>query len=216
MISTRDLSALPGIELLRQRLQQMSALESVFAIDYGESQFEFHPEWDQSEQMGAIKNGSGDELFAHFTRAGCCIIGFAHESAMSPYRVKPPKLWPGLLSSVPPEFKSSLDEPAFDIASTTFVIWRLATDDAWHTDDIEYPDDAYGDGSGDLLSQMVLSAVEFAGWLEENFEVDVDSDIVKHVFDNRPITNAQLSVLNPDASTQTLRKAVAETGYPVK
>ena len=63
---------------------------------------------------------------------------------------------------------------------------------------------------------MVLSAVEFAGWLEENFEVDVDSDIVKHVFDNRPMTNAQLSVLNPDASIQTLRKAVAETGYPVK
>ena len=115
-----------------------------------------------------------------------------------------------------PKFKPSLDEPAFDIASTTFVIWRLATDDAWHTDDIEYPDDAYGDGSGDLLSTMVLSAVEFTGWLEENYEVDVDSDIIKHVFDNRPMTNAQLSVLNPDASIKALRKAVAETGYPVK
>ena len=78
--------------------------------------------------MGAIKNGIGDELFAHFTRAGCCIIGFAHESAMSPYRTKPPQLWPGLLAAFPWS-KPSLDEPAFQIASTTFVIWRLATDE---------------------------------------------------------------------------------------
>lgn len=216
LISTRNLSALPSIDLLRQRLQQMSALESVFAIEYGDSQFEFHPKWDHSEQMGAIKNGSGDELFAHFTRAGCCIIGFAHESAMSPYRTKPPKLWPGLLSSISPEFKPSLDEPAFDIESTTFVVWRLASDDAWHTDNIEYPNDSYGDGSHDLLSQLIVSAVEFADWLEENYEVDVDSDVIKHIFKNRPMTNAQLSVLNPDASLNTLRKAVTEAGYPVE
>jgi len=194
----------------------MSAIESVFAMDYGESNFEFHPEWGGSEQMGAIKSGVGDELFAHFTRAGCCIIGFAHESAMSPYRTKPPELWSGLLSNVPLAFKPSLDEPAFDIASTTFVIWRLAADDAWRTGDIEYPGDLYGDGSHDLLAQMILSPVQFADWLEENYEVDVDGDIIKHVFENRPITNAQLSSLNPDASIKTLRKTVAETGYPVE
>ena len=216
LISTRDLSTLPSIELLRQRLQQMSALESVFAIEYGESQFEFHPKWNRSEQMGAIKNGSGDELFAHFTKSGCCIIGFAHESAMSPYRTKPPVPWPGLFSSVPAEFKASLDEPAFDIASTTFVVWRRVSDGAWQTDSIEYPDDSYGDGSHDLLSQMLASADEFTDWLEENFEVDIDDDIVKHVFANRPLTNTQLSVLNADASPISMRNAVTETGYHVE
>ncbi len=168
MLSTRDLSTLPNIKWLRQRLQQMSALVSVFAIEYGEPQFEFHPKWARSEEMGAIKNGSGDELFAHFTKSGCIIIGFAHESTMSTYHTNPPKLWSGLLSSVPASFKASLDESAFDIASTTFVVWRLATDDAWHTDNIEYPDDSYGDGSHELLSQMVVSADDFADLFFEN------------------------------------------------
>ncbi|GAB5444751.1 MAG: hypothetical protein Fues2KO_51000 [Fuerstiella sp.] len=194
----------------------MAALESVFAIEYGESDYTFHPNWGRSQQMGAVKNGSGDELFVHFTPAGCCVIGFAHESAMSPYRTNPPELWPGLLSSVPAVFKSSLDEPAFDIQSTTFVVWRLSSDDAWHADDVKYSDDPYGDGSNDLLSRLLKSPVEFAEWLEENYEADVVADIVTHVFKNRPLSVAQLSELNPDASPAVLRKAVAETGYAIE
>jgi hypothetical protein len=125
-------------------MQQMSALTSVFAIEYGEPTFSFYPKWSRSTQMGAIKNGSGDELFVHFTPSGCFIKGFAHESVMTPYRAEPPELWPGLLASVPAEFAPSLSEPAFDIPTTTFVVWRLADTDSWHTDEIEYPDHYYG------------------------------------------------------------------------
>jgi hypothetical protein len=187
----------------------------VFAIEYGASQFEFHPKWDRSEQMGAFKNGSGDELFAHFTKSGCIIIGFAHELKMSPYRTSPLELWPGLLSGVPVEFKASLDEPAFDIASTTFVVWRLATDHAWHTAAIDYSDDNYGDGSSELLSHLIYTAAGFADWLADNYEVEIDTSIVSSVFGNKPLTNQQLCTLNPNAKTKQLRKAVTETGYPI-
>jgi hypothetical protein len=215
MLSTRDLSLLPDINSLRQRLQQMAAIESVFAVNCGESQFEFHPKWDRSEQMGAFKNGSGDEMFAHFTESGCIIIGFAHESEMSPYRTSPPKLWPGLLSGIPLEFKASLAEPAFDIASTTFVVWRLATDNAWHTGTIEYCNDEFGDGSQELLPHLIHNALSFSDWLADNYEVDIDNAIVASVFANNPLTNQQLSTLNSDAETKHLRKAVKETGYPL-
>jgi len=216
MLSTRNLSLLPEIDSLRKRLQQMAALESVFAIEYGESQFEFHPKWDRSEQMGAFKNGSGDEMFAHFTQSGCIIIGFAHESEMSPYRTSPPEHWPGLLSDVPIEFKASLEEPAFDIASTTFVVWRLSTDNAWHTARIEFSNDEFSDGSHELLSHLIYTAAEFADWLADNYEVDIDTDIVSAVFANKPLTKQQLSTLNPGAKTIQLRKAVTETGYPLE
>lgn len=215
MLSTRNLSLLPDIESLRQRLQQMAAIESVFAIEYGASQFEFHPQWDRSEQMGAFKNGSGDEIYAHFTQSGCIIIGFAHESAMSPYRTVPPELWPGLLSGVPVEFKESLAEPAFDLANTTFVVWRLSTDTVWRTATVEYPNDEYGDGSHELLSHFIYTEKQFAEWLADNYEVEVDTAIVASVFQNRPLTNLQLSTLNPDTKTNKLRQTVAETGYPL-
>jgi hypothetical protein len=215
MVSTRDLSELPDIETLRQRFQQMAALEAVFAIGSGTWVYEFHPNWGSSEQMGAIKSGSGDELFAHFTPLGCFIKGFAHESVMSPFKTKPPTLWPGLLSSVPSEFKSSLNEPAFDIPATTFVIWRLANDAEWHTDEIELPSHDYGDGSQDLLEDLVMSPSQFAEWLEENFECDVDASVVACVFERHPLTDAQLRALNSSAAIADLRRAVQETGYPL-
>ncbi len=212
-ISTRNLSALPEIDAIRLRLQQMSALEAVLAIDYGSSNYEFHPKWNRSEQMGAFKNGSGDELFAHFTPRGCFIKGFAHESVMTPYRTTPPSHWPGLLSSVPAAFASSLKEPAFDIPATTFVVWRLAADPVWHTDEIQFPDHYYGDGSQDLLPRITMAAPEFAEWLAESYETAIEADIVDHVFENRPLTDAQLRALNPSAATSALRRTVQEIGY---
>lgn len=215
MLSTRQLSTLPDIDCLRRRMQRMSALDAVLSTKFGESQFEFHPEWADDEQVGAFKSGSGNRLFAHFTSSGCVIVGFAHESAMSAFRTSPPKLWPGLLSSVPEELRASCDEPAFDIASTTFVVWRRAVDNAWYTDTIEYPDDDYGDGSHELLSQLVMSAEEFAEWLSENYEVEIDADIVQRVLSGEPFSNELLSLLNPDIPLKKLRRAVIETGYPV-
>ena len=215
-ISTRNLSALPGIDTIRQRLQQMAALDAVFAIEYGSSEYEFHPKWGRSEQMGAFKNGSGDELFAHFTPIGCFMKGFAHESVMTPYRTKPPSHWPGLFSLVPAAFEASLKEPAFDIPATTFVVWRLAADPVWHTDDIEFPNHEYGDGSQELLPRITMTSPEFAEWLAENYEVAVDADIVDHVFKNRPLTDAQLRAINPSAAIATLRCAVQETGYSLR
>lgn len=207
---------MPAIDLLRQRLQQMAALTSVFAIEYGESQFEFHPRWAADEQMGAIKNGSGDELYAHFIPAGGFIKGFAHESEMTPYKKNPPQLWPGLLSSVPPEFQRSINEPAFDMAATTFAIWRLKADAMWSTDDIQFPAGEYRDGSADLLRPLIYTAREFAEWLSENYEVDVENSVVESVFGNQPLFESQLSRLNPSLSLRVLRDAVNETGYPVK
>ena len=189
--------------------------EAIFAVEQGSSVYEFHAQWSRSEQMGAIKNGSGDELFVHFTPAGCFIKGFAHESVMTPYRTNPLTHWPGLLSSVPLAFESSLKEPAFDIPATTFVVWRLAGDPRWHTDEIEFPDHYYGDGSQELLPRLLLTGSEFADWLAENYEVEVDADVVSDVFENRPLTDAQLRALNPSAAIAELRSAVQQTGYAI-
>jgi hypothetical protein len=206
---------MPDMDSLRRRLQQMAALEAVFAIGRGTSDHEFYPIWNRSQQLGAIKNGSGDELFVHFTPGGCFIKGFAHESVMTPYRTNPPTLWPGLLANLPSDFQSSLNEPAFDIPSATFIVWRRVNDAKWHTDDIEFPNHAYGDGSADLLGRLVVSPSEFAEWLAENYEVEVDEDIVADVFSNHPLSDVQLRALNPRAAIAELRRAVEETGYPL-
>ena len=214
-ISTLNLSPLPAIEPLRKRMQQMAALTAVVGIEFGTPPFEFHPRWARGEQMGAYKNGSGDELFVHFTPAGCFMKGFAHESTMSPYRTNPPTLWPGLFDGLPVQFASSLQESAFDIPSTTFAVWRLAADPDWHIGQIKVPQHYYGDGSQDLLVRLVMSAEEFTQWLAENYEAEVDTDVVIAVFEHQPLTKGQLRTLQPLAKLAELLRVVEETGYPV-
>jgi hypothetical protein len=210
--SSRNLGALPEIEALRRRFQQFAALGAAMS-PHGLGSFEYHPDWAASEEMGAYKNGSGDEGFAHFTSAGCCLIGFAHESTMSPYRVEPPALWPGLTEDVPSEFQSSLAEPAFGPDDTTFVIWRRSAEPVWRTGAIHFPND-YGDGSADLLWFVDLDAEAVAAWLEEEYEADVDAAIVADVLSHRPLDASRLRRLNPNAPVAELSAAVAGTGYP--
>lgn len=217
MVSTRDLSPLPDIQVLRDRIQLMAALNGAFAVQLGscEPTFSYAPKWTRNTQLGCYDNGCGDELYAHFTPMGCFIKGFAHESEMTPYRVDPPTLWPGLLDDVPAEFKNSLSEPAFDIPATTFVIWRLAVANAWSTSDISLPNDGDCDGSANMLPELLMSASEFTEWLEENYETDVDGTIVKKVFDGEPLNSSWLQALCPEARLSDLTTTVSKTGYPI-
>jgi hypothetical protein len=195
-------------------MQQMAVLTEVVGIAYQPPPYEFHPQWSKGEQMGAYKNGSGDELFVHFTKAGCFIKGFDHESPMTPYRTKPPQLWPGLFDNVPTQFTESIEEPAFDKAATTFVIWRLTTDKAWQIGPVKFPKDDYADGSTHLLRKLIMTAKEFTEWLEEYYEAEVDPKIVAAVFEHQPLTKEMLATLNPEAELAELKRVVKEVGYP--
>jgi len=216
VIATWDLSLMPPIDKLRDRMQQVSALAAVFAVDYGGSQFEFHPRGTRNQQMAAMKDGCGDELFIHFLPKGCFIKGFAHESEMTPYKHDPPKLWPGMFDGVPPAFATSLNEPAFDIPATTFVIWRLNDQASWSASNVEYCDGEYRDGSADLLLPVSYTSANFTEWLAENYEVDVDQSIVDSVFDNKPLSDSALLTLNAVQPINALRDAVRATGYQLR
>ncbi|GAA4426593.1 hypothetical protein [Bremerella cremea] len=215
MVAPRILSGLPEIDAFRQRLQQMATLCQVVGLEYGDFTFEYHPQWDKKEEMGAFKNGSGDEVFCHFTPQGCCIVGFDHESVMSPYRTDPPQLWAGLLESVPEVFQSTLDEPAFSVAHTTFFIWREKGDSIWKTGDIELPDSMSGDGSDYLMGQLMMDAGAFTGWLEENFEVEIEPAIVQQVFEHQPLSEEQWQSLAPESEWKDVKKVIQEVGYPL-
>lgn len=156
MISTRDLSRLPDVDGLRRLLQSMATLDAILMPEWEHRYYSFNAGWGDGEQMGSMRNGSGDDFFAHFTAAGCWLKGFAHEYPMSPYREDPPRAWPGVLD-VPSAFKSSVEEPAFGVAGweVTFCIWRLHEDDRWRLGPVELPTDhADPDGSQFLLADL--------------------------------------------------------------
>jgi hypothetical protein len=206
---------MPDIEALQRHMQRLAALTAVFSVNLGEPQFVFQPHWRNNQQVAMSINGCGDELYIHFTRTGCFIKGFAHESEMTPCKRPDHSIWPGVLDSVPAAFNRSLKEPAFDPQATTFAIWRLATDSAWSTGVVNFSPGEYKDGSADLLLPITFTCLDFAEWLSENYETDVDSRIVQSVFDGHPLSVQQMLALNPLSPIHSIRNAVRDTGYPV-
>lgn len=219
MISTRDLSKLPDIDGLRRLLQSLAMLDAILQPEWEYRWYSFNSKWSRrrrGEQMGSMRTGSGDEFSAHFTKAGCWFKGFDHEAPMSPYREQPPKLWPGVLDSVPKVFAQSISEPAFEATTaTTFCIWRQFSDTEWQVGEIEFPKGHKDpDGSEWMLSALdgrPASYQEHAGQIGER---ELRLDAIRHVYEHKPLTPEIVEELNPAIVLSDLEDDIAEIGYP--
>lgn len=215
VISTRNLSLLPGVDGLRHVLQSMAMLDAIICPEWDGRYYSFNAEWGAGEQMGSMRNGSGDEFFAFFNSAGCWLKGFAHESAMTPYRETPQRVWPGVLDAVPQEFAACLREPAFSIEDVTFCIWRRTADGGWQIGPISFPaGDRDPDGSGCLLSKLDGRPETYRAWAIEYYEREVPLAAVEHVYRHWPLTNQIIAQLNPELAPTELAADLRAIGYP--
>jgi hypothetical protein len=164
MISTRDLTGLPDIDSLRKLSKSLAMLDAIISPEWESRYYSFNSKWSQGEEMASMRNASGDEYFLLFTAAGAILKGFAHESPMSPYRHRPPKVWEGLLDNVPKEFASFLTEPAFDMEATTVCIWRTYADKTRQRGKIDFPERDDPDGSKDLLFILDGNPRTYTDW----------------------------------------------------
>lgn len=215
MISTRDLSLLPDVDGLRRLLQSLATLDAVLSPDWQYRYYSFNDAWAAGEQMGSMRNGSGDDFYAHFGPAGCWLKGFAHEYPMSPFREQPPRPWPGVLDAVPAEFAGCLREPAFEAEAVTFCVWRRYGDAAWQVGPVEFtsahPDP---DGSAFLLARLDGRPESYQSFATEYYERDVELAAIEHVYRHRPLTPAVIARLNSEVSPEELAADIAEIGYP--
>ncbi|WP_339910304.1 hypothetical protein [Symmachiella dynata] len=220
MISTRDLTGLPDVSSLRRLLQSLAMLDAILSPDWQYRYYSFNCHWAFGEEWGSMRNGSGDEFYALFNQHGCFLKGFAHEALMTPCRDNPPKLWPGLFSNVPPEFSECLNEPAFDIASTTFCIWRYHDGREWQLDDLKFPAGNDPDGSGDLLSILDGTPETYCVWAEEYYQEawndtsGLTRDAVAAVYRHQPLSNELVSAINSNLRLEDLADDLRDIGYP--
>ena len=66
-ISTRDLSGLPGIDDLKRLMQSMAMLDAILSPKWHFRYYSFNSKWENSSQMGSMRNGSGDNFHALFS-----------------------------------------------------------------------------------------------------------------------------------------------------
>ena len=176
--------------------------------------YSFNSRWAPGAEMGSMRNGCGDDFFAHFSQSGCWLKGFAHEYPMSPHRWSPSRIWPGVLDSLPAQFEPCLREPAFALQDTTFCIWRRTWDPVWSVGGIEFPDAEDPDGSEFLLADLDGKPTTYQRFAEEYYERDLDLGSVEHVYAHRPLTQSIVETLNPDRTLDELAAEIREIGYP--
>src|SRR5262245_9095330 len=119
---------LPPIDVLRKRCKALAMLDAIVGGDY----YSYDRAWGNDE-AASMRNGSGEEYDIVFTDAGVFIRGLYHESSMFTY--SDGRLWPGLLSGLPEDFRPQISEPAFchqdGTLDATFILWRRTADEGW-------------------------------------------------------------------------------------
>jgi hypothetical protein len=213
MISTRDLTRLPGINELKRLSQSLAMLDAILSPEWESRYYPFNSQWGAGAEMASMRNGSGDEYFLCFNAAGAILKGFAHESPMTPCRHSPPKLWAGLLESVPKEFATFLVEPAFDMEFTTFCIWRRYEDRSWQCGRIEFPELEDPDGSAELLALLDGKPATYRDWAEQYYEIQLPLQAVREIYEHHPLTPELLGRLNPEISLSELQSDREEIGW---
>ncbi|MBN9121340.1 MAG: hypothetical protein J0I06_19675 [Planctomycetes bacterium] len=227
MISTRDLSGLPDVDALKRLMQSMAVLDAVLCPEWQFRYYSFNSKWAKGEQMGSMRNGMGDDLFALFTKDGCFLKGFVHTAPMTPYAKRSQKVRPGVFDSVPSVFARGLSEPAFMIDNTTFCVWQQYADNCWQVGTIKFPKpklDFRGapidpDGSGYLLSPYDGKAETYLAWARHHFSGGFNGDNltldhVRHVYAHKPLTVKLVREINPKLTLTDLKADIDEIGYP--
>ena len=114
---------------------------------------------------------------------------------------------------MPEEFCAFLSEPAFNLADTTFCIWRSAADSQWRRGPVSFPDGDDPDGSERLLWALDGNAGAYQEFARDYFELDADVSAIAEVFRHVALTPGLVERLNPERDSATLATDAKEIGY---
>jgi hypothetical protein len=226
MISTRELSGLQDIDALKRLMQSMAMLDAILCPEWEYRHYSFNSKWSKGEEMGSMRDGMGNDLFALFIKDGCFLKGFHHEAPMTPYAKRTPRVWKGVLDSVPAVFASGLNEPAFMMPHTTFCIWRQYDDNCWQRGDIKFPkvklrfdgQPIDPDGSEYLLSPYDGKPETYLKWASRHFAggfngENLTLEHVRHVYAHKPLSTKLAKEINPKLTLAALANDIDEIGY---
>ncbi|MFB7912615.1 hypothetical protein [Streptomyces sp. NPDC056061] len=198
---------LPGPVELRAHLRALALLDAAIGDDPRFCCYTFDTARGPGKEAASMKNGAGDEFSVLFTPAGVLIIGFDHESEMSPYGTDDEQVWPGVIDEVPAALSPLLNEPAFfdeglDAPRITVCLWWETGDTVWRTGSaiVFPPGNEDPDGSGFLFHLLADRSPETVqAHFESYYERPVPLDAVRHVLAGVPLTPTIAAALNPAA-----------------
>ena len=176
--------------------------------------------------VGVWHDFAGNACHFLFSPDGSAVLGFDHESPMSPHATaagpEDMRAFPGVYDQVPPALLARIrgDDLAadlFDPEEVTFCLWNVGSGRDWQKGDIAYPPRDNGDPDGQkyILGRLKGYYDDFSGQFEETYHWDVDPDAVADLLSGDRISLTCVRALKPDANPLEARRWLPEMGFVV-
>lgn len=206
---------------LRATLRAMAVVQILFSKRFPDSWFSLTP--DGESAIALWGDFAGNNCHFLFTPAGSVLLGFDHESPMSPHAtctgIDDFRPWPGVYDSLPELLLEAIhvnpfgDE--FDYREVTLCLWNETTRKMWQKGDIEYPERDYGDPDGEsyLLGWLADYAEDPVGKFATVYGWEVDPDAMTELLSGDYITRECLTTLKPSCNVAELIPRLEVMGY---
>ena len=113
---------LPSPSVLKETARRIAVLDAVIMQEWEYRYYSFNSRWSQGEEMGSMRDGSGNEFYILFSEKGCGIKVIDKEISNTRYILKDTEKLQGREGEFLDYF---LSEPAFDPDYISFVFWNI-------------------------------------------------------------------------------------------
>jgi hypothetical protein len=200
-ILMKTLVHFPNIDTLKQRMQSLAVLDALLCPEWEHRYFSYNKNWGVGETMGSIRNGSGDEVFALFSDAGCFIKEFYHERPVLDEAY----------AHVPVEFLEATQEKAFSPENVTACYWRGRQSSHWEMNG--------NDKKFDPITSFLLATVDgkpeiYEAFAKEYYGQVLPSDLTAQIFQHETLTPSNVDSIAFAGELEELKTDIDEIGYP--
>ena len=200
------LANLPKPSALERLMKSLAVLDAIMSPEWEYRYYSYDVEWGVDENMGSVRNGSGDDVFVLFNKAGAFMKGFAHE-------YKSESSTDDFYKNVPNEFVEAAKEPAFTTDNVSYCFWCMLEDESWK----------YSVAPSTIDSNVFFMLEDLAGdpktyveFCKDYYEENIDLDVVKAIYNHTPITENVARGLNADIDYPVLLKELIKMEYSFK
>ncbi len=196
--STKPATQLPPPAVLERICKGIAALDAMLSEDWESRYYSFNAAWNPEgqERMASMRNGSGDDWFIVFGKAGAFVKSFWHEYKHEDVAA--------IYAGVPVALAPHVNEPSFLMEDVTFGGFHDGT--AWTL---------RGNAKPMVDDFAILSGepAAYRAYVADYFEAKVAVDAIAHVLAGKPLDAKLVARITKERTLADLTSDLAEIGY---
>jgi hypothetical protein len=188
---------LPAPAALERICRGLATLDAILSEDWESRYFSFNAKWGRGQRMGSMRNGSGDDWFFVFGKAGTFFKSYWHE-----HRAEADD---AIYAGLPRGLAKQRTEPAF-LMDDGVTFGGFHDGKRWALRGNATP-------LAELWPVLQGNARAYRTHALEYFELKVPLATISHVLAGKPLTAKVLATAGSERTLEELTADLAEIGY---